>query len=127
VFHFKRGSERQRKVLWYTHGYGGGGPVTQDTIQAQRQRAYIQADIYCSGHTHDSWTQATAYHRINHAGKVERCESVYAKLGTYKDDYSDGRTCWPAQKGIPPKPIGQQWLTFSYRDGLVTTTIARAT
>ena len=39
---------RDRSVLWYTHGYGGGGPVTEDMIQSNRQRVYIEnADIMC--------------------------------------------------------------------------------
>ena len=126
VFHFTQGTERSRKVLWYTHGYGGGGPVTQDTIQAQRQRAYIRADIICSGHTHDQWAQFNTVLGINHNGFPERLEVTNVKLGTYKDDYGDGKKSWPVQKGMPPKPLGQQWLTFSLSKGKVITTITRA-
>lgn len=113
VFHFDQHGHRQRRVLWYTHGYGGGGPVTQDTIQAQRQRAYIRADIIVSGHTHDQWSQVNTVLGINNDGNPERSDLICAKLGTYKDDYGDGKKSWPAQKGMPPKPLGQQWLTFS--------------
>lgn len=39
------------RTLWHMHGYGGGGPVTVDNIQAQRQNAYVEgADIMWSGH-----------------------------------------------------------------------------
>jgi hypothetical protein len=41
----------QTYKIRYTHGYGGGGPATKDTIQAQRQLAYLEnCDFLLSGH-----------------------------------------------------------------------------
>jgi hypothetical protein len=44
--------------IYAHHGYGGGGPVTQDTIQAQRMASYIEgADCTLSGHCFDDQTE----------------------------------------------------------------------
>ena len=48
---------RQKVTLGYTHGYGGGGPVTKGTIQAGRKQIYMaDADIIIQGHIHEAWT-----------------------------------------------------------------------
>lgn len=105
-----RQKQRLRHVTWWTHGYGGGGPVTQDMIQGQRQRAYIEgADVMLSGHTHDSWSMDCVKVRLNHNGQVERKPLLQAKLPTYLQDYEqpDG---WSHETGKPPKPLGAYWL-----------------
>lgn len=80
-----------RQVLWYTHGYGGGGPVTEDMIQSSRQRVYVEnADIMISGHVHRSWLQEYVKLRCKENGQVERREGWYCKLPTYKDAYKTG-------------------------------------
>lgn len=103
-------------VIWFTHGYGGGGPVTQDMIQAQRQRGYIEgADIMLSGHTHDSWATDTIKLRINAMGNVERRPLSQIKLPTYVDLYGDGKEGWQHTTGKVPKPLGAYWVRFFAR------------
>lgn len=115
-FMFERdGSDRSSTNMWYTHGYGGGGPVTRDMIQAaNRQMVYTDADIMISGHTHDSWGVSVRRETVNDAGKVMCKDIEVLKLGGYKDEFSAGRG-FAAHKGFPPKPLGAYWLTFTYR------------
>lgn len=114
-FKFKRGNNRRSRRLWYTHGYGGGGPVTKDAIQFHRQNVYVDnADIIASGHTHDAWTIEQTRIRLSDSGRVERRTVHGVKLGTYKDDYGDGQHGWAIGKGHPPKPMGAQWLRFTW-------------
>jgi hypothetical protein len=111
VFLIRRGQHRVRRVLWYTHGYGGGGPVTMDVIQASRQTQYLEGvDYTVSGHTHDAWHLRRERIRVNAAGKIERRTLHQLKAGCYKDDYGDGSAGWNIEKGHPPKPIGAWWL-----------------
>ena len=122
-FQFKRGQEQHSRVLWFTHGYGGGGPVTQDAIQANRQHVYIEnADIMLSGHVHRSWTQEFIKIKMNQQGNIERREGWYVKLPTYKDAYDKGNESWEAEKGQGPRPLGAWWLKFKYmpRKGIET-------
>lgn len=112
-FMFSRSVEKQSRILWFTHGYGGGGPVTEDTIQSKRQQVYIEnADIMCSGHVHRSWCQEFVRQRLNVAGTLERRIGWYVKLPTYKDAYADGHESWEAEKGMGPRPLGAYWLRF---------------
>jgi hypothetical protein len=117
VFFFRFGNECTRRVLWYTHGYGGGGPVTQDVIQAQRQTSYLEGvDYTVSGHTHDAWHLRRERLKLNHAGHLERRTLHQLKLGCYKDDYADGHLGWHVETGKPPKPVGAWWLKFTYKN-----------
>ena len=115
---FGIGERRAPVRLWYMHGYGGGGPVTADTIQAQRQTGYIEnADIMVSGHTHDSWTRQFMRVRLDSGGRVKRREIHYIKTGTYKDEYRDGSGGWHVETGKPPKPLGAYWVRFTAQTG----------
>lgn len=103
------------RTLWYTHGYGGGGPVTEDMIQSSRQRVYIDScDIMCSGHVHRSWVQEYVKHRTTIAGKLEKRIGYYVKIPTYKDSYGDGSKGFEASKGMGPRPTGAYWIRFTY-------------
>lgn len=104
--------------LWYIHGYGGGGPVTVDNIQAQRQLAYVDADILVSGHTHDSWTRDFMRVGLDAEWRPVQRLVQYAKIGTYKDEYGDGSHGWHVETGKPPKPKAAKWLRvwLSYTD-----------
>lgn len=113
-FMFARGAQRESVRLRYTHGYGGGGPVTRDIIQTSRQAVYLDADIVVSGHTHDQFEVPIMRERLNQAGIPELEEMTFLKLGGYKDEFSAGEG-WAVEKGLPPKPQGAYWLRF-YRE-----------
>lgn len=58
IFNFTRNSFKTNYNLSYHHGYGGGGPVTKDIIQASRKAVYLpDADIVVSGHCFDDKTE----------------------------------------------------------------------
>lgn len=103
-------------TLHYDHGYGGGGPVTADMIQHQRRAVYLpDADIICSGHTHDQWVREFARVRLRHTGEIKHDIQTHIKAPTYKDEYKLGAGGWAAAtKGMPPKPKGAFWLRFYY-------------
>jgi predicted phosphodiesterase len=114
-FMFSRNKVRQSVRLWYMHGYGGGGPVTQDVIQAQRQRSYIEgADIIVSGHTHDCWAMESVKLQLNGANVVEHRPVWNVKCPTYKEEYVSGESGWHVGTGKPPKPLGAWWLVFRW-------------
>jgi predicted phosphodiesterase len=116
-FHFSEGDHRcgGYKVR-YTHGYGGGGPVTKDTIQLNRQLVFLEdVDMVISGHTHDKWHVKQVRERLDDKGKLRLRTVDCLKLGTYKDQFSEG-SGWAVAKGMPPKPLGGWWLRF-YRSG----------
>ncbi len=117
-FYFQRHTERCSRTLWYIHGYGGGGPVTKDMIQRNRQQAIIEgADIMCSGHTHDAWNDHGIKQILNGSCFAERLPVNYVKVGTYKDAYGTGAGGWDTETGKPPKPLGAWWLRFYYKGG----------
>jgi predicted phosphodiesterase len=113
--------------LWYTHGYGGGGPVTLDSIQSQRQMAFVHgADITVSGHTHDSWIIERVAIGLSDCGKQTKKTTVQVKLPTYKDEYGKGEGGWHIETGKPPKPLGAYWLRTFPVDGMMQFEVQRA-
>jgi hypothetical protein len=114
-FMFARATQTQSVNMWYTHGYGGGGPVTKDIIQQSRQLAYIvNAHIMASGHVHRRWSDHTVRHQLNSASNVEEVDSIYLKCGTYKDEYKAGQGGFSVERGHGPRPKGGWWLRFYY-------------
>ena len=107
-----RAGVKYTKKISYHHGYGGGGQVTKDIIQASRKAVYLpDADILVSGHTHDRWIFPIQRVRLNTHGKQSMQEQLHLKLGTYKDEYS-AAAGWAVEKGMPPKSSGGIWLEF---------------
>ena len=116
-FIFKRCEQRASRRLWYFHGSGGGGPVTQDMIQGNRQQVYVEnADVMVFGHTHDCWSMERPKLRLNDMGVVEHRTLLQAKCASYKDAYREGRGSWEVERGMPPKPLGGWWLHVTWRD-----------
>lgn len=105
------GAIRKSLVMWQTHGYGGGGPVTKDIIQASRQGVFLEGvDIVASGHTHDEWKMPQATVRLNDNLNVVHGRRLHIKCPTYKQAWNDGARSWEVSKGHPPKPMGGVWL-----------------
>lgn len=106
------GCQRSSVKLRYTHGYAGGGQVTKDLIQANRQMVYIgNADILVSGHTHDAWSVPIRREVLLDSGRPAMRDVECVKLGGYKDEFSPSQG-WAVQKGHAPKPLGAYWLRF---------------
>jgi hypothetical protein len=102
VFSFGENSGRTtRVVLHYDHGYGGGGPVTDDMIQHQRRSTYLpDADIVCSGHAHGSFTREVGGFWLSHDGAIRHDMQTHVKLLTDKEECCDG-----SREGTPPPAI----------------------
>jgi len=102
------------RTLWAMHGYGGGGPVTVDNIQAQRQNAYVEgADLMWSGHTHDRWAREFVKVGITQEGEVFQRNLWYVKSASYKNEFGSGEGGWHVETGKPPKPLGAWWLKMT--------------
>lgn len=112
-FRFTRDKQKISKTLWTVHGYAGGGPVTKDLIQFNRQLAYVRgADYMMSGHTHDGWHTVSETVTLSKSGKVKRGRIHGIKCPSYKEEYGSGHEGWHTETGKPPKPVGAWKLRF---------------
>jgi hypothetical protein len=101
-------------ILYYHHGYGGGGPVTRGVIQTNRMSVYLpDPHIVVSGHTHDSWTVPVARSRLSRSGKTYIDRQTHVRMPGYKDEFTGGNG-WHNHRGGPPKPNGAYWLRVFY-------------
>ncbi len=101
--------------IFYTHGYGGGGPVTKGVIQTNRRAAvYGDAQVIISGHIHEDWKVKLVRDRINtHTGRTYLDEQLHICSPTYKQEYDPPGSSWHSQGGRNPKPIGATWLDLT--------------
>jgi len=106
------GTQKQSLTLWYTHGSGGGAPVTKGVINTNRRAVFLpDADIVVSGHTHHGWNMPVARIQLSQAGKEFQSEQLHIQIPGYHK-----RGDWEKRKGMPPKPMGAYWLRFTVED-----------
>lgn len=122
---FRHHHTRHSLTMVYAHGWGGGGPVTKDTIQAHRMMArYDGCDIIASGHTHDRWKLCDVKTGLNKFGQIVKRPVTILKCGSYKDAWDEGVGGYEVERGHPAKPVGAWWVRITYRKrGPVVTAI----
>jgi predicted phosphodiesterase len=115
-FMFDQNRARASRRLWYAHGWGGGGPVTINTIQAANRMPMMVdgADVILTGHVHEAWVAEKVRTKLNDAGRVEQRTLYIVQTPTYKEEYGDGRGGWHVETGKPPKPLGAWWLKWRW-------------
>lgn len=112
-FLFQHGNYRTSRNAYWIHGYGGGGPVTRDVIQANRKAVYLtNADYVFSGHTHDQWAFPIERTRLLDSGREVRDRQYHIKVPTYKDEFFNKSGGFHHETGKPPKPTGAWWMRF---------------
>jgi len=104
------------KKIHYFHGAGGGGPVTANMIQHQRNSAYVEgADMIWMGHTHDWFFHTRTKHGLDNTEKPANFDLDFMQTPTYKEEFDDRHGGFHVERGRPPKPIGGYWLTLKAR------------
>lgn len=96
----------QSFVLYYHHGFGGGGPVTQGKIDFNRYRTQVDSDIIVSGHVHykEAFPNTIAYLTTRNVVKQKNIWCI--RCGTYKEEYGDGSGGFHIEQGRGPRPLG---------------------
>lgn len=119
---------RQSISLFYTHGAGGGGPVTKGVIKTNRRATYLpDADIVVSGHIHESWYLEIPRFRLSSGHKLYKDTQYHVQIPTYKDEMETGAEGWANEREMPPKPLGAWWMRFYLQGGRVRVKFERAT
>jgi len=115
-FRFRIQKTRTQTInAFYTHGSGGGGPVTKGVIQTNRRAVWNpDANIIMSGHIHEQWIMPLPRYRLSNDGVPYHDYQVHVQLPTYKEEYHDGKEGWHVERGAPPKPLGCQWFRFYF-------------
>lgn len=96
--------------LYYHHGFGGGGPITQGAIDWSRYLMQVGADVYVSGHVHYHNTQTISRARLTQNNTITTSPILFVRCSTYKEEWVDGHSGFHVEKGRGPRPIGGQWL-----------------
>jgi hypothetical protein len=115
----KRGDNRRvidSICVAYSHGTGGGGPVTKGVIGTNRRATYLpDADIVISGHIHESWMVELQRERCTGNGRIYQDTQWHLQLPSYKDEYKGDS--WWVQTGKSPRPKGGWWVDLSVERG----------
>lgn len=103
--------QRPRSLRMYMfHGSGGGGVVTKGVIGNNRRASSVDADIYWTGHIHESWVHHDVMISpdLNNKRIIER-PVTHVCTSTYKREWN-AKGGWHTERGAPMKPIGSAWL-----------------
>ena len=101
-------------ILHYSHGAGGGGPVTKGVIKTARKAVYLpDPHIVISGHIHESWKVDLMRLRLGKKATYHD-KQTHLCIPTYKEEFKDGYDGWHVERGAPPKPIGAYWMRLFF-------------
>lgn len=126
-FRHDSGGRGENKVMWYTHGAGGGGPVTLGTIKSSRRAASTDGvDIVAAGHVHEYWNLKRPMFRLTRGRRVLHFMQRHIQLGTYKDEIGNGAAGWANENEFAPKPLGGYWLRFRHRNKKIRINVEEA-
>jgi len=114
-FLLTNGTSRQSFSLYYTHGGGGGGPVTKGVIKTNRRAVYLpDAHIVVGGHIHESWMVELVRARLSSMGSEYADTQTHLALPTYKEEFFGADGGFHHERESPPKPLGAWWIRFFY-------------
>jgi hypothetical protein len=102
-------------TIWYHHGFGGGGPVTQGKIDFNRFGTYVDTDMILCGHVHYKESFPTERVWLNHNEEITVRTMKCLRLGTYKDEFTGKHLGYHIEKGRGPRPLGGYWVRFRVR------------
>lgn len=127
-FMVTRSTQRASLRMWYCHGWGGGGPVTINTIQAANRMPMMVegADVIFTGHVHEAWCAEKVRTSITDMGIPQHRTLYICQGATYKDEYRDGRGGFHVETGKPPKPMGAWWMRLSHKSDTLSVRFHRA-
>lgn len=102
--------------LHYVHGWGGGGPVTKNMIQAANRIpvSLWNAHVIFTGHVHEAWHAEQVCEGITSASVHEYVTQHIIQGPTYKHAHGTGYEGWDVETGKPPKPLGAWWLKIGF-------------
>ena len=103
-----------QRVMFFHHGAGGGGEITQGIMRAQRQSAWVgDADIFVAGHIHSQWSTWVERLRLSEKGVVYRDTVLHLACRRSKTS-----TTWRAasmwRRGAHLGHKGAYWLEFRH-------------
>lgn len=103
---------RTRKIMHFHHG-SVGGETTMGIQRVQRDAAKYQADIYVSGHQHQSWLAETKRVRVNDSGHEVKETETHISIPSLKDEH-DSWGGYHIEKDRSARPTGGFWLEWKH-------------
>jgi hypothetical protein len=105
-------------LLYWHHGYGGGGEVTRGMIDNSRTRGQVWADIHFSGHIHRRNCDENIIQTLSSdKTEIKEHRQLFLRGGTYKaeDGGREGAMdTWHTQKGRTARPIGGWAVRYGF-------------
>lgn len=118
MFEATGGGRRKSFNIAYSHGSGGSAPVTRGVIKTNRRSVvFPDADIFLSGHIHESWSMEVPRIRLTDMGREVSDVMVHLSIPTYKDEIAEQGSGWAVEGEHSPKPLGAWWLRFFWDRG----------
>ena len=117
--HFEHlaGGKKQGFDIFYSHGKECG-VVTAGITGTNRRKNMAQADIYLSGHNHNSFVKKDSVIKMTRNGIIKFKEISHINIPSYKKEWLELDN-WHASKQMPSKPIGSYLIKFYVSTGSI--------
>ena len=104
-------------VIYGHHGFGGGSRTEGGGLtKYERTIKQYDADVYCFGHDHDTWSKKIPRLGINVNGGIVDKSLTMLCCGTFKKSLSDNEIpTWEESKGFGPKNLGGRVITVTVK------------
>lgn len=104
--------KRTTKVIYFHHGFGGGGEVSRGLQNHSQSARQAQFDVSISGHIHRRNMDENIIACVNNTGSVVYKQQLLLRSSTYKNDLEG----WCEEKGMGPRPLGGWILELIYEN-----------
>lgn len=116
-------SKRTNKIIYFHHGFGGGGEGSRGMPHHMQTARQAHFDVSISGHIHRRNMDENIIACVNRQGRVVYNQQLLLRSSTYKNDLEG----WCEEKGMGPRPLGGWVLELHYQyEGTFSNTRMRA-
>lgn len=117
----------QKYTAFYSHGFGGGGPVTKGAIDYNRLAEWNDGmDAIICGHVHWKSCVPVAKNVLGTDNVVRKKILHYVRTGTYQESYGKGERGFHVERGQGPRPLGGYWLRLKLVNGVINCSFEEA-
>lgn len=112
-FEDERGGGWKSLLIWHSHSSGSIGQRSKGVLSVDILAGQIDADIYITEHSHQTYIVPMSYERLDRFNKICYQDKNFLQVPTYEESWKNKNNWW-SQTNKSIRPIGHYLITFQY-------------